>query len=53
MKKPADRQKKPKAAATSQRLPVNVRTYFKKGKRIKGYKRHKAGDAQADEKRGV
>ena len=30
----------------SKRLPVNVRTYFKKGKRVKGDKRHKAGDAE-------
>ena len=35
--------KGPKKPNTN-RLPVNVKTYFKKGKRIKGYKRHKVGD---------
>lgn len=36
--------KKPKGP-NDKRLPVNVKSYFKKGKRIAGYKRHKAVDA--------
>lgn len=45
--------KKPKQPnkPNANRRPVNVRTYFKNGKRISGYKRRKAGDALADEKR--
>lgn len=40
-------QKKPKPPKrpNANRLPVDVRSYFKKGKMVKGYKRHKAGDA--------
>ena len=32
------------------RLPVDVRSYFKKGKMVKGYKRRKAGDAVEEKK---
>ncbi len=31
-------------------LPVTVSSYFKKGKRVLGYKRRKAGDASRDGK---
>lgn len=42
--------KTPKRPNTN-RLPVNVKSYFKNGKRIKGYKRHKAGDAPTKDDR--
>lgn len=39
--------KKPKApkGANVNKRPVEVKSYFKKGKRVKGYNRRKAGDA--------
>jgi hypothetical protein len=47
--------KKPFAPTEKGRVPnpVAVRTYVKKGKRIKAYKRHKAGDGTNDEVRGA
>lgn len=31
-------------------LPVDVNSFFRNGKRVEGYKRHKAGDRLEDEK---
>ena len=47
-------QKKPNLpkAVTARKRPVEVRSYFKKGKRISGYNRRKAGDATLDKKSG-
>ena len=44
--------KKPKQPnrPNANRLPVDVKSYFKKGKKVKGYKRRKAGDAAGDDK---
>ena len=41
------KQKKPNVPNLNKgkRLPVNVRSYFKRGKRVKGYERRKPGDS--------
>lgn len=44
-------QKKPNVPKPLRRRPVEVRSYFKKGKRIKGYNRRKAGDATTNERK--
>jgi len=44
--------KKPKQPnrPNANRIPVDVRSYFKKGKMVKGYKRRKAGDDVEEKK---
>lgn len=49
VKKP--KQPKPAKPVQSRRKPVDVRSYVRKGKRIKAYKRNKAGDKPQDESR--
>ena len=44
-KEPVDPRKVAKQAA-----PIAVRTYFKGNKRVKGYKRRRAGDGNSDDK---
>lgn len=39
--------KKPNVKGGKQRRPVDVRMYFRKGRKVVGYRRAKAGDATA------
>ena len=47
MNKPQKKPKQPNRP-NADRRPVDVKSYFKKGKMVKGYKRRKAGDAERD-----
>ena len=51
MTTPKKEPKKPKGPAGSRVLPVDVKTYFKNGKRVKGYSRRKAGEASPEEEK--
>lgn len=42
-KQPEKKARQPKKP-TENRLPVNARTYVKRGKRVGGYKRHRMGE---------
>ena len=46
----SEKQKKPKSPMPPRmaKRPVDVITYFRKGKRVEGYKRRKAGEAVSD-----